>query len=1110
MRRKLNRKLLVRLLAALAVLVTAGHFLHGNQVQRHADLWLRQASMARERGDMGSCLEYLSRYLTLQPTDTDALLDYGLTLEQLGPSFRTRWQALGVLEQVQVRRPNSPEVRRHLVRLTMGLGLPAEARSHLNELLATSPEDGELEHRVGQCLEGMGDYTEAVTWYEKATQHAPGQIASYERLADMLEHRLQEAPRAAEVLDRMVAANPQSFEAYLIRARFSRALRSPEQLAPDIDRARQLAPDNPEVLQAVAELAALQNKPEEARGFLRQGLGAHPRHVGLYLALAELDVQGQRVDEAVACLRRGLSILPEQTELLHALADLLLQQGQQAPAGAVITRLARGGSPLAQAGYWEARLRMQDQQWTEAARLLEEARARLAVTPEWLKPIELALGQCHEQLGDRDRALAAFRRAVALDPSSVPARYGLGVALLEAGRVSEAVGELWRLVRLPGAPPDAWIALARAFVRRNRQLAPDRRDWPEVDRALEQAARRAGESVPVLLVRAEALAARDQPEQARQLLEQARDRQPDQVALWIALARLAENPGALAAAGRILDEARQRLGDRIELRQERLRLLERTGGVRLRQGLAELEKGLEKFPILDQCCLLEDLAEVHYRHGNLAEAERIARYVAEQQPHDLRCRALLVNLALQSGQEADLERTLADIRQIEGEEGAQWRVGEAERWILQARRGNRRALVRARAYLADAARRRPDWARVPLVEAAVDELEGNQERAIQDYQRAQELGDRQPAVAQRLAQLLYERRRFGEADRALRALYNTVPLRGAFGKLAAEIALANQELGRAVDIARQVVAPSSRDYREQLWLAHILEAAGRLSEAETMLRTTVQQAGTIPETWLALVRFLVARQQRARAAAVVEQMQHLLPPEKVALTRARCYEAMGRLEQAGAQYQAALAESPDDALVLEKAAAFYLQIHAQDKAEPLLRRLLASALATEEQVAWARRQLAVDLAGKGTDAAYHEALVLVKPNGNERSTDDRRVRARVLATRPERQREALTLIEGTLAAQPLTAEDQRFLAELYEAVGDRTKAREQWLNLLGATGQRPKYVAAYVQVLLRWEEVGEAQRWFARWEQIEPQSPRSAALKEALRQARAGDRQAGR
>lgn len=1091
-RRRLNRKLLGWLLAAVTLLVSSGHFLHGYQVRRHADLWRRQAGAARERGDLGACLEYLGRYLALEPGDTDALLDYGLTLEKLAPSPRTRWQALSILEQVRTRRPSDPDVRRHLVRLTMSVGRLAEARVYLEELLAAFPENAELEHLAGQCLEGAGDYAGAAAWYEKATRHAPGQIASYARLADLLQHRLHDGPRAAEVLDRLVTANGQSAEAYLLRARFGRERSSPQDIAPDIERARRLAPDNPEVLQAVAALASYQDKPEEAQSYLWQGLKAHPRHAGLYLALAELEVQSRRAGEAIACLRRGLTALPDHTDLQHALADLLLRQGERAQAAEVIGRLARAGSPLARAGYWEGRLRMHDRQWAEAARLLEDARARLAVTPAWLPPVELALGQCYEQLQDHDRRLAAYRRAVELDPASAPARHGFGAALLETGRVSEAVGELWQVVRLPGAPPDAWTALARALVLRNRQLPPERRDWQEVEHILDEAARRAGDPMPVLLARAEALVARDQPEEARKLLEQARADRPGRPALWTALARLAESRGDYPAARRILEEARQRLGDGIDWRLEWLRFLELSGGTR---ALAELEEGLEKFPAVEQHRLLWELTEAHYRYGNLAEAERLARSLAARLPHDLRSRVLLIDLALRSGKEADLDRLLPEVRRIEGEDGAQWRLGEAARLILRARQGARHDLPRARAYLTEAARRRPEWARIPLAEAAVDELEGNAERAIQDYQRAQELGDRQPAVARRLAQLLYERRRYGEADRALRGQEEV-------SRLAAEVALANGQADRAVDIARRVVAPQSRDYRGQLWLAHILEAAGRPAEAEQTLRAAVRQSGATPETWVALVRFLATARQPARAQEVMQDLQRHLTAEQVPLTLASCEEAVGRPERATGHYAAALAARPDDGEILEKAVSFYLRTAAADKAEPLLYRLIESALATPEQRTWARRQLAFIVVARGTEPAYREALALVEQNlTDRRAVEDRRAKARVLAARPEGRREALTLLEGSLAAQPLTPEDQRLLADLYEATGDRAKARDQWLNLLGVVGQRPEYLASYIQALLRWEEVSEARRWFTRLEHAEPGSPRSRAIKQALENA---------
>jgi tetratricopeptide (TPR) repeat protein len=81
-----------------------------------------------------------------------------------------------------------------------------------------------------------------------------------------------------------------------------------------------------------------------------------------------------------------------------------------------------------------------------AAGRLDAARegyARAAeLTPDDLA-LQLALGNVCMRLGDAAGGLAAFSRAVALDPGSVNARISLGYSLLVAGRAREA-GEAWR------------------------------------------------------------------------------------------------------------------------------------------------------------------------------------------------------------------------------------------------------------------------------------------------------------------------------------------------------------------------------------------------------------------------------------------------------------------------------------------------------------------------------------------------------------------------------------------------------------------------------------------------------------------------------------------
>src|SRR5262249_50667850 len=72
---------------------------------------------------------------------------------------------------------------------------------------------------------------------------------------------------------------------------------------------------------------------------------------------------------------------------------------------------------------------------------------------------------CLEALGARERAVEAFREAVALDVYNVPLRMRFGDSLWRTDQYHQAINE-WRTVlgRAPGNV-DARLALARAYVR---------------------------------------------------------------------------------------------------------------------------------------------------------------------------------------------------------------------------------------------------------------------------------------------------------------------------------------------------------------------------------------------------------------------------------------------------------------------------------------------------------------------------------------------------------------------------------------------------------------------------------------------------------------------
>ncbi|MBX6312993.1 MAG: tetratricopeptide repeat protein [Isosphaeraceae bacterium] len=1123
MRRRLNGKLLALLLVAVALLGAGVHILHGFQVRRNASDLLRQAKRAEAQGHLDQAVGFLEQYLAFEPSDTTALAKYGLMLDELAATPQAHLRAFWVLDQVLRRAPERLEVRRRLVQIAMDLGRLSDARQHLEVLLQHAPEDGELEYRLGRCFEGEGQFNAARYWYEKSIRHTPDRIESYVSLAGLLRRRFDQAARADQVMDALIAANERSFRAYLARRRYRQEFQL-DGAAADAARARELAPDEADTLLAAAEAARDRGELDTARRDLEHGVALYPRDGRLYQALADLDLRAGRPDQAVARLRKGLAVLPEAVDLHVALVDALLQGGQPTEASAVITSLRqREGLPSALLDFFDARIHLAHEHWSQAAEILERTRPLLVAWPAMARQADLLLAQCFEQLGDPERRIEACRRVVAADSSDGPARLALGSALWAAGRIDEALGEFRQAMTLHDAPAVGWTMLAQALIAHNLRLPPDRRHWPEVEQALNQAAEARPAAVEVLILRADALIAQGQLDRARHLLEQARERQPDRIELWAASALVAEHQRQPAEALSLLDQAQQRLGDTVELRLARCGYWTRHPGDEAREALASLSQDLANFADKDRDRLLEGLAGAYSRLGEPQAAAQLWGQLAERRPNDVRVRVLWFEAALRGGDEAAMRRALDDLRRLEGEDGALWRYGEAAQLIALVERAAgakpgaaaprldaaaRQRLGQARARLDEVAQRRPAWSRVPLLAAAIAELEGDQAQAIEHYQRTLDLGDRQPQVIRRLVRLLYEHHRYDEADQALGMLSEQAPLPDDLKRLAAAISLHTQDPEHALQRAHAAGLAQSPDYRDHVWLGQLLEASGpgRHAAAEAELRRAVMMAEDAPDPWVALVQFLARTGQKPQAEAALREAQRKLPPGQAPLALARCYEAIGQGAQAEQQYRAALAARPDDVATLRGAAAFYLRTGQLLKAEPPLRRLLdPQTKAPAQEVAWARRSLAAVLAG-GNDRQFQEALALIERNlqAGGATIPDQRARAMVLATRPDRRREAIRLLEDQEGNQrlPLTPNEQFLLARLYEGERDWPKARERMLSLLAAHADNPLYLASYISSLLRRGQADEAQLWLLKLERLEPQAFRTMSLKARMLAAR--------
>jgi tetratricopeptide (TPR) repeat protein len=1127
--RHFNSKLFLVLVFGTALLVALLFGINWLQTGRIARAMLSQADRAEQQGKNDQVIRYLSRYLELERDDVDtrARLGQALSDEKVAVNPKARTRALFVLEQVLAKQPERRDLRLRLVRLALDLDRRDLAREHLAVLTQERKDDGEAEYLFGQLLENEKppQWDKAVTWYRQAVQHAPQQIEAYVRLADILrrqlppEQQVANATEADKVMASLVANNEASWRAHLERWHYLKErsdLKEAANLqaaAVNVCRALELAPTNIEVLLAASDLAQAQDAPDKAREHLRRARDIDAKDMRIYREQAWLELREknpelvkQKRAAAVAVLREGAAALKGdgRIELLWMLGNVLIDAGQTTEAAAVIADLRKTTATPATTDYLQARIHVLDGRWAEAVTLLERSRELLETSPDVARQADILMAQCYDKLNNPEARLAAYHRLVSREPNSVSGLLGKAAAHVAIGQFDDALVIYQQVLRLPNAPSAVWLDIARLVVFRNVQSATP--DWKQAEEAITQAAQRNPDAIEIPLLRAEMLmtqsrqskttAAKAQAklQEAQQLLQAACGKDPTRIELWSARAALAEIQNQPDEAVRILDEAEKAVSDPAKVRSAKIQLWARRGGDAAKTAFGKLALNVEQYPSADQAQIWSDLADAHYRLGNVAEAEalwnRLLRLPENQ--NNLRLRLLLAEAALQTGKEAVLRQLVEELQRIEGQSGVYWRYCQAVQLIGKARQAqNKVGLQEAQVLLEGVIRQRSAWAPAWIARADLDDLLGNSDQAIDNCRKAIELGERDPRLVRRIVDQLYKRQRFDEAEQEIRRLQKQAPSAD-LTRMMVDLVLRRQDYAGAASQAIDAVPPDSSDYRDHLWLGQVLAAGGQKPEqAEKHLRRAVELGGDKPEAWLVLVHFLVQSKKKQEAEAAIAPLERLKPNENIFLALSLCYEALGQPDKAQQTYENGLQAYSDSPLMVRNAAGLFLRRGNVAQAEPLLRKMAEGKIqVTPGEQGWARRSLALALAAQG-DRRFSDALALVglkveagkvvevASHSTDDATEETRARVRVLFRQSNRENrlKAIALLEGLDKRQKLAADDQFILAQFYEAQGDWPKARDL-LRQATVRSKNALYLNYFAQALVRQKDLtgGEADR----------------------------------
>jgi tetratricopeptide (TPR) repeat protein len=646
-------------------------------------------------------------------------------------------------------------------------------------------------------LAAIVGFNEATTDFNEKPAAGANKVEAYISLAGLLSKRPADKRAVEKVLDQLVKVN-YTAAAYVPRGHYHLYTGKSDASDEDFNQAFEVDPNDAEAILAKAQVLAHKNKLEESLKTVEEGVQKHPKNESMYRALAHLQMQNKQYEEALENLNKGIEVAEDDLLLLVDKAEFLLNMASAAQNNAdrdsaldrskpVIAELRKLKINDALLQDFEGRQYLAKQEWQQAAKILSKSEPLLIRDPDRGPMATLRLAQCYEALNQTDRALEAYLRVLKRDQDSIPALVGAGKAFEKQGKTAEATKYLERADELL-AKKDMKVVQLRGVIlyqRINEQLRKPKadRDWKAVELIAADLAKDTSYTpLQQELLQADVLLYKGEYAEASKRLQPLLKQNPKELALYLRYYELLQRQASetseadakaalLKRSANVLTVAQKEIGDTPPLRLARISHVQRQPEAdKVKEQLAELEKGIDAFPEADQVNLWNELGTAYYRLRDYANVERCWKKVAEKRPDDSKLAQTRFDIAREFGDDAGLATRLAEIKQHFGEDSALYSYAKASQIVYEVRAGKKdtSTLKEARLAADDARRQRGEWYELSRIEGEIAELDGNLDLAIDNYRTALEQGPYHPGIAERIVKLLYVQGKFDEAAEILR------------------------------------------------------------------------------------------------------------------------------------------------------------------------------------------------------------------------------------------------------------------------------------------------------------------------------------------------------
>jgi tetratricopeptide (TPR) repeat protein len=1040
--RRINWKFAAILLLVVVVTSLGAWGLYVFQSGRIAQSLLDQARKDHDEGRVEAANKLASQYLQFRPTDVAVMVELADWM-RAGAASRKQFAAVIQLYEKALRlQSGNDDIRRKAVDAYFALGQYGEALDHVERLLQTQPNDAALLTQAGRCLFATGKFEASADYFRRAIRADARYVGAYVYAAGLQQSQFKNLKIAGELLDQAVAANPESPEARAALGGHLRRQRKFDDAARCVKDGLDRQPDNALLLLTASEIASAAGDFRQSRALLDRGCSAHPKDTRFVCALAWQLLYDGRADLAAEKLRAAKATNPNDIDVLTLLADVLAQDGQIGPLETALKELqALKATPdkiAPRVQYVEARLQMCRGRYGAAVQKLNNLRLVAIRMPSLNRQVNALLAECCCELGDSAGELDAIQRLLESDPNAGAMRLEYARALARAKKHDDALREFLAVLPRSEVSSRLVAVTARTVI---AQARSDAAAWANLERAIEKLTFDDANANPTI-ARAELDRFRNRPDVALAQIVKNLAKLPRNATLHAERAALFELKFGPDQALLALTEGEQLAGEQADLRLTRARLLAERVDRSQAALLTALSQNVEQFTSEDRSAILREIIAGCRLIDDPAAIQQMLRRWAQVCPDNFASREALYAMAIRGRDIVRREALRQEIEALEGKDGPCLHRLEAERLVGIGSADN---LKQAEAHLTKCAEQRPADPVIAFVRGRIAEISSHGDTARELYGRAFDRGFLDRPIEELLLAV-----RGAAGNQPTTVLSECIAARITAETRTSVVvsALPLFDTAARVRLAERLVAQCPADHAmQQAELGRLFARMGLSDQSEAAFRRAASAAPQGRDGWLSLLAD--RKNDPARFAATVAEVRQSLSPFDSALLIGRAFETVGKFDDARAEYQKAAVIQTNDPRPLRSLAALAILTGRSADAYQALEALSKLNQATyPEDVRWARRTLALQLAIAPSLANFQRAMGLLDQNkvGESWIPDDLRARALVLATQKSRpmgdgsktaRQEAIANLESLLQRNSVrNADDLLLLAKLLRAEND--------------------------------------------------------------------------